>query len=204
VLTHAHSDHVTGLIEVLRRYDVQRILEREVEYASPSYQEWRHAVEAEGADVIRAQAGQVIAFDNGVLMQVLNPPDHLLRGTASDIDNASVVLRLVYGESSFLLTGDAFSESERIMTAQGVSIDSDVLKVAHHGSRSSSTEDFIAIVSPAVAVISAGKENRFDHPHAETIEILRQYVPEELLFLTADNGTIEFITDGSSLKIKTE
>ena len=192
-----------GLIEVLRRYDVRRILERPIEYDSPSYQEWRIAVEMEGSEVVLAQAGQTIVMDDGVFIQVLNPSVRLLRGTESDVDNASVALRLVYGEISFLLTGDMFSEAERALLARNVLLDSDVLKVAHHGSRSSSTDAFIERVSPAIVVISTGEDNRFGHPHAETVETLRRHVSDELLFLTSDSGTVEFITDGKRLEVRT-
>jgi competence protein ComEC len=202
VLTHGHADHVTGLIEVLRRYDVERILERKVDYDSPQYAEWRKAVSEEGAEVIEARAGQVIAFPGGAYMQVVNPQERLLTGTASDVDNASVALRLVYGENSFLLTGDMFAEAERALISSGADIDSDVLKVGHHGSRSSTTVAFLEAVSPSVAVISAGQDSRFGHPHAETIEALSRYIPESLLFVTGDQGTIEFTTDGQTLHVQ--
>jgi competence protein ComEC len=203
-LTHPHADHVTGLVEALRRYRVQRILERELEHEGAPYQAWRRAVAQEGAEVIQAQAGQVIATSDGVVIEVLNPPDVLLRGTASDLDNAAVVLRLAYGSVSFLLTGDMFGEAEALLVEQGAPIDSDVLKVAHHGSRSSSSPEFLAGVSPAIAVISAGEDNRFGHPHPAVVEALRQRVPEKLLFVTRDKGTVEIVTDGVRLEVRTE
>ena len=204
VLTHAHSDHVTGLLEVLRRYDVRRVLERKIEYDSPPYQAWRRALEEEGAEVIQAEAGQLISVGDGVFIQVVSPPARLLRGTASDVDNASVVLRVVYGSVSFLLAADMFREGEALLVSRNAAIATDVLKVGHHGSRSSSSSAFLDSVSPAVAVISAGEDNRFGHPHPEALEALRQHVPEELLLLTRDSGTIEFVTDGERLQMKTE
>ena len=204
VLTHPHSDHVNGLVEVLRRYDVARILERRADYENPAYLAWHRAVAAEGAEVIQAESGQLIAVDDGVFIQVVSPRARLLRGTASDANNASVVLRLVYGDVSFLLTGDMFSEAEGVLVGQNAPVDSDVLKVAHHGSHSSSSEEFLQAVSPAVAVISVGEDNRFDHPHPQTLEALRRRVPKEMLLLTSHSGTIEFATDGRRLKVKTE
>lgn len=83
-------------------------------------------------------------------------------------------------------------------------IDSDVLKVVHYGSHTSSRPDFIQAVSPEAAVISVGADNGFGHPHAEVIEGLRRHVPEQLLFTTQDSGTIEFVTDGKSLRVRTK
>ena len=88
----------------------------------------------------------------------------------------------MYGDVSFLLTGDVFSEAEGALIRENIPIDSDVLKVSHHGSRSSSSAVFLEGASPSAAVISAGEDNRFGHPHAETIQGLLQYVPENLLF----------------------
>ena len=204
VLTHPHADHARGLAEVLGRYSVARILERQLQYDSPAYDAWRQAVEDEGAGVTQARSGQVVAIDDGVFIQVIGPPDGLLRGTDSDVDNASVVLRLVYGEVSFLLTGDMFVEAEAALVRRAAPIDSDVLKVAHHGSRTSSSEAFLARVSPAVAVISAGKDNRLGHPHPETVRALLRHVAEERVLVTKERGTIEFVTDGSRLEVKTE
>ena len=204
VLTHAHSDHITGLLEVLRRYDVRRILEREVTHDTPAYEAWRKAVAEEGAEVVQASASQLVALGDEVFMDVVSPGPRLLRGTDSDIDNASVVLRLVYGDVSFLLTGDMFHEAEGVLVRENAPIDSDVLRVGHHGSRNSSSGGFLDRVSPVAAVISAGEGNRFGHPHAETMDALRVHVPDELVLLTGNNGTIEFVTDGRSLKVKTE
>ena len=203
VLTHPHSDHVSGLTELMRRYDVERVLERRVEHDTPAYQAWRQAVEAEGAAVTQARAGQVVTLDDGVLLQVVGPPEELMRGTSSDIDNASVVLRLVYGEISFLLTGDIFSEAEADLVARDALIDSDVLKVAHHGSRTSSIDEFLDAVSPAAVVVSVGEENRFGHPHTETVAALLGHVPEDRVYLTSERGDVEFVTDGTRLRVKT-
>ena len=204
VLTHPHADHANGLIEVLHRYDVRGILETGIDYDGAPYQAWRRSVGEESATVVKAQSGQLVRLGGGVVLQVLSPPASPFRGTASDVDNASVVLRLVYRDVSFLLTGDMFSEAEGALVRGDVPIDSDVLKVGHHGSRSSSSEAFLDGASPSVAVVSAGEDNRFGHPHPETIQSLLRHVPESLLFLTADHGSIEFTTDGRSLEVKTE
>ena len=135
---------------------------------------------------------------------MLGPPETLIEGTDSDVNNASVVLRLVYGNVSFLLTGDVFSEAEANLVEHGAPVDSDVLKVAHHGSRNSSSEAFLGSVTPVVAIISAGEGNRFGHPHPETEEALLRHVTKDLLFVTKDRATIEVVTDGEQLEVKTE
>ena len=205
--THPNSDHIGGLVQVLERYDVGAVLERRIEYESATYQAWERAVreeEADGATVIEARAGQVIALDRDVFVEVLGPPSELLRGAASDADNASLVLRLVYGEVSMLLTGDIFAEEERALVARGAVVDSDVLKVPHHGSDSSSTPIFLNAVSPAAGVISVGEGNRYGHPHAEVLMRLREVVDDGMLFLTSERGSVEFISDGETLWVRTE
>ena len=205
--THPNSDHIGGLAQVLERYDVGAVVERRIEYDSGAYEAWARLVDAEeakGARVIEASAGQVINLDADVRIEVLGPPPILLGGTESDADNASLVLRLVYGEVSILLTGDIFSEAERALLASGAALDSDVLKVPHHGSDSSSTRDFLSAVSPAAAVISVGEGNSYGHPHANVVERLREYVDDGMLFQTAERGTVEFISDGETLWVRTE
>jgi competence protein ComEC len=204
VLTHPHQDHVSGLNEVLSRYDVGRIVERRFPYDSPAYEAWRRNVSTEGATVTQARSGQTIATDDGVLIQVLGPPETLIVGSRSDVDNASVVLRVVYGRVSFLLAGDVFAEGERALVDARAPLASHVLKIAHHGSRSSSTGDFLGAVSPTVAVISAGQDNRFSHPHAETVAALLMQVPPDRLFVTSHSGTVGFVTDGERLRVRTE
>ena len=204
VLTHPHADHATGLVDVLHRYRVDRVLEHRIEYSSPDYAAWDEAVREEDAQVIAARAGQVFAFNDGVVLEVLGPPERLLAGTASDIDNASVVLRVMYGNVSFLLASDIFAEAEVALTTANAPLDSDILKVPHHGSRSSSSRVFLDRVSPIAAVISAGADNRHGHPHPETMEALREHVSEDAIFLTSQHGNVEFVTDGERLRVVTE
>ena len=204
VLTHGHADHITGLLDVLRRYDVGQIVEREAEYTTPDYLSWRHAVGNEGAVVTQVQAGEVIDLGDGATIEVLHPPETLMVGTNSDLNNASIVLRVVYGDVSFLLTGDIFNEAEREMLSRRVDVRSTVLKVPHHGSRTSSSPEFIEQVGPSVAVISVGADNQFGHPHAETLEVLGRFAPEARVVMTRDHGAIRFVTDGTTLSVETE
>ena len=204
VLSHPHSDHVSGLNEVLRRYDVERILELRSEYESADYNAWTRLADSEGAETLRARAGTRLAFDDGVEIQVLSPPDTPPGQSPVDANDASVVARVVYGNASFLLTGDLFRDGERWLLNSGQVLDSDVLKVAHHGSGTSSSAAFLSAVSPGVAVISAGRDNRFGHPDPEVVERLEGLMPVSRIFRTYERGTITFETDGRTLRVKTE
>ena len=207
ILTHPHSDHVAGLNETLRRYDVARVLERRQTFDSADYAAWvklTNAEAAQGAELLSAIPGLTLTFDDGATVEILGPPETLLTGTASDVDNGSVVARVSYGARSFLLTGDLFAEGERWLVGSGQRLDSDVLKVGHHGSRSSTTQAFVDAVSPVVAVISAGADNRHGHPHAEVVERLSAAAGADRVFTTAERGTVRFETDGVGLWVRVE
>ncbi len=204
VLTHPHADHLTGLLETMERYEVGAVLERRVYYEGTGYAAWRELAAAEGAVVVGAAPGQRIDMGDGAVVEVLGPPSRLLRGTESDVDNASVVVRVSYGEVSFLLTGDMFREAEATLVARDSHLRSDVLKVGHHGSRTSSSRAFLDAVRPAVAVISAGAGNRFGHPHAETLEALGRHVDAGMALTTFERGDVWFTTDGEELYVSTE
>ena len=204
VLTHPHSDHVSGLNEVLRRYEVERILELRGEYESADYMAWARLSESEGAQALNARAGMSLAYDDGVEIRVLAPPAALADATYANANDASLVIRLVYGHASFLLTGDVSREGERWLLGSGQILDSDALKVAHHGSDTSSGAPFLSAVSPRAAVISAGRDNRFGHPDPEVVERLEGLMPASRIFRTYESGTITFETDGMTLSVRTE
>ena len=204
VLTHPHSDHISGLNETLRRYDVKSVLERRQEFEGAEYAAWIDLVEAEGAATLDAVPGLNLSFPDGVVVEVLGPPTELLTGTESDVDNGSVVVRVAYGERSFIVTGDLFSEGEAWLVDSAQRLPTDVLRVAHHGSRTSSTQAFLDAVNPGAAVISVGSDNRFGHPDPEVVERLKSIVQESQVFSTAESGSITFETDGESLWIWTE
>ncbi len=199
VLTHPHQDHANGLIEVLRRYAIGQVLEREQEYDTPAYTAWRKLLREKGTPAVQAQQGQVIALRGGVNIHVLWPEEKLLQKTSSDVNNGSVVLRITYGKISFLLTGDAQEEAEMNLLADGYNLKSTVLKVGHQGSRTSTSPEFLEAVSPVAAVILAAKDNSYGHPHQEVVGRLLPQVSQSRLFITRDRGDVTFTTDGSRL-----
>ncbi len=204
ILTHPSADHVTGLVEVLQRYEVKQVLYPDLDFESDIYKEWLRVIEEKDIEHTLAQAGQQIDLGEGVVIKVLNPQTPLLTGTDSDIDNNGVVLHISMGEMSFLLTADTMWEAEWELIAQRVDLRSIVLKVGHHGSDTSTSLEFLAVVDPQLAVISVGAENRFGHPSDEVITRLEERIGSENIYRTDDQGTIEFITDGERLWVRLE
>jgi len=199
VCTQPHADHVTGLVDVLQRYKVRQVLEAEVSYNSSIYQEWCNVVEDKGIEYGIARAGQEIDLGSGIKLEVLNPPEILFDGTSDDVDNNGLVLRLSWGLVSFLFTADIREEAEFELIGQRANLKSTVLKVAHHGSETSTTSQFLAAVDPEVAVISVGADNPFGHPSPEVVERLIDRLGEDNIYRTDEDGTVEFITDGERL-----
>ena len=205
VLTHAHDDHVTGLVEVLRRYQVEQVLYPQgIDYNSDAYSEWLGVIAEKGIERTRAQAGQVVDLGGGAILKVLHPPLDLIEGTESDIDNNGVIIRLEMGEVSFLLTSDLYADGELYLIDQGLTLRSTVLKVGHHGSSTSTCPEFTAAVSPQVAVISVGADNPFGHPSDEVMDRLTERLGEDRIYLTSESGTITFTTDGERLWVEME
>ncbi len=204
VLTHPSADHVTGLVEVLNRYKVRQVLYPDLNFKSDIYDEWLRLLKEKNIKYTHAQAGQQIELGTEVIIEVLNPQIPLLTGTESDIDNNGVVLRSKMGRVSFLLTADIMWEAEFELIVRRVSLASTVLKVGHHGSATSTTAEFLAVVNPRLAIISVGADNKFGHPTPEVMERLEQKLGSTNIYHTDEQGTIEFITNGERLWIRME
>jgi competence protein ComEC len=200
VLTHPDSDHITGLIHVLNNYKVENILWTGVIKEAAAFEKWQELIEKENARVFIAKAGQKIIAP-GTKAEVLFPFENLEGEPVKDANNLSAVLRLDFGEISFLFTGDIYESTERKLVEKGIDIDSDILKVGHHGSKTSTCEEFVREVLPEVAVISAGKDNNYGHPHKETLDTLEKY--DITIFRTDLQGDIKIISDGKNYGIST-
>ncbi len=198
VLTHAQDDHVSGLVEVLQRYDVGAVLTGSLPGKTAAYRAWLDELERAGVPVSAAQAGQRIELGQGARLEVLAPAPQPLAGTEDDLNNNSVVLRLVYRQASFLLTGDLEAEGEAALLDAPFEVRSTVLKVGHHGSDGSTTQRFLDAVGPSLAVVSAGAENMFGHP-SPTTRLRLAGVP---LLRTDANGDVRLETDGTSLRVE--
>jgi competence protein ComEC len=204
VLTHPHHDHLSGLIEVLKHYRVEKVLYPDIEYPSPLYDEWLTLIEADEIESIITCAGQRIDMGDGVIIDILGPPSLHFSGTQSDVDNNGVVLKISYGRVIFLLTADIMQEAERQLISNRADLTTTVLKVAHHGSDTSTTPEFLAVASPRVAIICTGADNEFGHPDDEVLARLAQAVGEENIYRTDLHGTVEFTTDGEKLWVEVE
>jgi competence protein ComEC len=200
ILTHPHADHIVGLIEVLRRYKVKNVLWNGMDYDSSIFLEWKKLVEKEGAKVYVVRDGSKVKEGKSLYLKIINP--YFSESSyLNDIDNNSVVSHLIYKGYSFLFTGDIFSEKEKeLVRRKREDIKSNVLKVSHHGSKTSSDEDFIKYVSPEIAVISVGKNNRYGHPNKEVLE--RLIMNGAYILRTDEVGDIKIFSDGRNLFFK--
>jgi competence protein ComEC len=207
--THPDADHISGLIDVLKRYKISYVLQSSVLGSTPTWNALEGAIADDaktGTKVVTAQRGQIINLGKGAYLEVLSPDRELLK---TDTNTACVVTRLVYGKTSFMLGCDAPQQIENYLvsldrstslTAGGNGLKSDVLKAGHHGSRTSSSPLWVGYVDPAYAVYSRGCDNTYGHPHAETIATFARFnIPTED---TCKQGTITFVSDGQRVWLK--
>ena len=206
VLSHPHFDHYNGLIEVLGRYDVENLIEAgeeaEEKGESVGFSSWREAVEKENINKIEPIAGKMIDLGEGVQLIVLHPFESVAGEKIKNVHDDIVAVMLKYGEFEVVLTGDMEYEVERKLIMAGENLEADVLKVGHHGSKTSSSEAFLAAVSPEVAVIQVGAKNRYGHPAKEVLERLENY---DIKYYRNDlNGDVKLVSDGINYLISTE
>ncbi len=201
ILTHPEHDHIAGLLEVLQRYKVEQILWTGIKRNTAEYRKWQELIkkeEAEGAKIFIAQSDQRILTRN-VLVNILYPFDSLEGQEVKNTNNSSIITRLVFGKKSFIFTGDAYKSIERELIEKDITLNSDVLKVGHHGSKTSSSEEFIQAVSPEIAVIQCGKDNPYGHPYPETLATLEKFGIK--ILRTDQNGDIKIVSDGKKYDI---
>jgi len=198
ILTHPERDHLRGLIGVLKAYKVDYVLITGVEKESKDYQFFERLIEKEKTKVIFAKRGERILAGK-VSLIVLFPFESLKGKIFKNTNNTSIVSLLKFNKISFLFTGDIYKKIEKELIRE-VNLKADILKVAHHGSKTSSSGEFLKAVSPKIAVISVGKENIYGHPHQEVLERLKKFNIN--IFRTDKSGDIKFLTDGFLIKIK--
>ena len=200
IATHPDADHIGGLPEVVSRFDVEMFLDPGAVSTSAVYKELIKRLDEKEINKVLAKRGMVLNFGDGAKLIILYPragEDISLL----DPNDASIVAKLIYGEHSFLLTGDAGLRTENILLGlHGNNLQSVVLKAGHHGSRTSSSLSFVEVVAPLYTVISAGKNNSYGHPHQSVLDNLA-LVGSQILN-TFDEGVVRFETNGEILKVK--
>jgi competence protein ComEC len=206
VLTHLDSDHSRGLLNVLDQYDIGAVLAGVDSPDSAMRGQWQASLDRNDSIVIPVRAGHQLDLGSGAFAEVLNPrpgASEYASGGASANDDA-VVLRLAYGEISFLLTADIELETESYLAVGAEPIRSTVLKAAHHGSKTSSTASFIDTVDPQAVIISVGQSNSFGHLNVDVLSRLINQTNSLSLYRTDRDGNVEFVTDGQELWVNTE
>jgi competence protein ComEC len=196
ILTHPEKDHLEGLIGVLDSYEVENIVWTGVSKDTQLFQQWLRSVEQEDAKVRIAKAGQRI-FVSLAKINVLYPLENLEGSKVRNVNRTSVVTKLCFGQTSFLFPGDIYSSDERKLIEKGFDLDANVLKLAHHGSKTSNSELFIQAVSPNIAVAQVGENNKYHHPHESVLETLEKY--DVKLLRTDQQGDIKIISNGENL-----
>ena len=197
IATHPHADHIGGLDKVIKSFEIGTVVMPNLpDNLIPSTRTYTDVLEEmvnKNLSITYAKPQDKYDLGNGAVITIIAPIIDI-----SDLNEMSIVARLDFGESSFLFTGDMETESEKSILDAGANVDCDVLKVAHHGSKSSSSTEFLKAVSPKIAIISCGKDNDYGHPHKETMEKLNEI---KAFFRTDINGDIKAITDGNAIKI---
>ncbi|MBQ3425948.1 MAG: ComEC/Rec2 family competence protein [Clostridia bacterium] len=198
VVSHFHKDHVQGVIAAMRTLNVRNVF-----YIPPSpeekdptfwYNELRMAAEERGTKLCPLSEDTRISFDKGLVLNMYIPDKSLI--LSGDENNSSLLIRAEYGGTSALFTGDMSERAESSFMHRGAEVDTDVLKIAHHGSKTAASDEWMSAVSPAVAVISCGEDNTFGHPAKETLETLRHV----RVLRTDRNGDIRITADKNKIK----
>jgi len=210
ILTHPHEDHLNGLIEVLKKYKVSAVLESGNNGKTSAYDVFQKLIKENGARHFYVKRGTKLNIAQSLQLNILLPIFNLQNG---GIHNQMVVGKLIYGKTSFMLTGDMEKNLENYLVVlekenfhptsddpKGQKIKSDVLKVSHHGSKTSTSEIFLGWVSPKYAVISAGEKNKYGHPNKEVLDRLEKFGAQ--IFRTDLNGLIKIKSDGQNIEIK--
>lgn len=201
ILTHPDKDHISGLVEVVKRYKADKILTTGIECSTEVCQILSEQIQKKKIPVEIAQAGQIISIDNNIFLGILNPLENLSGKNVKNKNDTSIVAKLIAGENSVLLTGDITSKTEENLIENNFNLQSDFLKIAHHGSKYSTSENFLNGVSPKAAIISVGK-NSWGMPTKEVLEKLDK--SKIKAYRTDIDGDVKIVFEGNNFKIQSE
>lgn len=197
ILTHPHEDHIGSAIDIIENIDIDNVYMPDVSYNSRLYENTLSSINENNIPVTMASGGLVIIDSPNLKFEVLGPNTMYY----SELNEYSVVTKLTYEDTSYLFTGDAESVSELEMIRKGYDLDSDLLKVGHHGGRTSSSRDFIQAVTPKYSIIFSEKGNSYGHPHEETLSKLSSMNSD--IYRIDESGTIIATSNGQSISINT-
>lgn len=201
IISHAHADHVGGLLGVVQRYPIGMVIDPGFPHPSPVYKELLLAIKAKKINYKLARAGDVYRLGKADL-HIFLPADYFIKGSNSDVNNSSIVGLLTYGKFKLLLPGDMEREAIAMLLKERAGIAATVIKVPHHGSRTGTTAALLRAVRPKEAVISVGADNRYGHPHRQTLSLLR--AAGVRYWRTDINGAVHLESDGTSYSIRSE
>lgn len=198
VLTHPHDDHVSGFPRLLKKCPPKMVLDSGSNEQSPSYDEFLRAVKESGATYRVAERGQILQIGEDVTVEILSPPESVYGGDPND---CSIVLRVVYGNTAFMLTGDADESVEADILGSGRLVKAQVLMVGHHGSSGASSPAWLGAVRPQIATISCGRRNVYGHPARQTLDRLESCGAR--VYRTDLHGAVTITSDGSTIRVST-
>lgn len=194
IATHPHEDHIGGMVDVFKEYEVKAFYSPKITHTTKTYENLVKAVKDEGLKTKELKGGMVIDLGEGAKFEVFTPQ----KSEYEELNDYSPIMKLSFGDTSYLFTGDAEKLAEEEALAKyKTSLDSDVIKFGHHGSSSSSSNAFIEAVSPKYGIISCAKDNKYGHPHIETLDIIKKYNIKT--FRTDTDGEIILTSDGKSI-----
>ncbi len=198
VATHPDKDHIAGFPHLINRYRVGVFIEPGAESPNSFDDEIDRLLTEKDVKTLIAHKGMIVDLMDGSYLEILFPDRDV---SSLNTNDASIIARYVYGDTCFMLTGDAPEKMENyIVSILGNSLNCEVLKVGHHGSKTSTSDIFLSAVSPKYGVISAGKDNSYGHPHIDVVERLKNF--DVKIFETAKEGNITFHSDGTNIKVK--
>lgn len=194
VATHPHSDHIGGMTEVINNFEVSSIIMPKVNTTTSTYKKMLQAIKDKGIKAIEPVVGNSYTLGKSKFT-ILGPKKY----DTKELNNDSIAFRIVYGKNSFIFCGDAEKGEEKDIISSGQTLKSDVYKVSHHGSSSSSSTAFLNEVQPEIAVIGVGKDNSYGHPTEKTLKALSKIGAE--VYRTDQNGNIVITSDGKTLSV---
>lgn len=203
IATHPHSDHIGGMYRILESFDVGTVIlpkiPRSAEPETLFYSKMLNTIKNRGINREYSAAGKIYTLGENASLEIISP----IYDEYEELNNFSIVARLTHGANTFLFTGDAESLAELDILDNGIDVSADVLKVAHHGSAGANSKAYLEKVRPKIAVIGVGSDNSYGHPHKDVLKRLAQVGCDEI-YTTAADGNIVIISDGASLRVRTE